>query len=723
MFVGAVLAVDAVGHCVALASFCFAGSLSAGLGLATGTMLLSTAVMTAALFVFSRLRNVLGIAQDTSIALLAPAIAVATAGLSGATDEARVATGLAVMGSSALLSGMVFWIVGQFGLGRMVRLFPYPVSAGFLAGSGALLVMAGLFIVSGTDGWEELLLALEDRHVLFGLVAALVFAAALIVAQHWVKGSNAILGVVGVAIAGFYVVLAVTQTDMSLAQELGYLPKTGSETSQAIGPALSLLAQVDWMAVFQVAPSLAAVALLSLLGVLLNTSGVELATHTPVDVNRELRVTGLANILIAPFAGLTSFLQAGASIFANKLGTSAQPMVLGNLAVIGLAIAFAGKIVAVVPVFVAAGLLIFIGASMLEDWLIKTRRTLMPRDWYLIVVIVALTAVLGILPAVGIGLGLAVLEFAIGYARLPVIRKFSDARAQPSVVDRAPEESAILAREGHRIQILYLQGALFFGSIDKMASDIGKITTADAQIAEIILDFGGVDSVDSAACAGLAKLTQAMAGQGIALHLCHMAPRYVAVLARWGLTTTADRNAPLSDLRLWPRLDDALEQCEERLLDRTLGAGRIYNLQNMLAELGQNDRRITDLLAILEPRVLAMGEVLIAAGSRSDDVYLLESGRLGVHLPGPNSPGTRVRVLAPGALVGEMAQLLGLPRSADVIAQSEVKVWRMPPGLADQDPGLALLWTTILARALALKLSQTNRLVGMHRMQTDTSRH
>ena len=715
MFVGAVLAVDAVGHCLALASFCFAGSLSAGLGLATGAMLLSTAAITIALFLFSRFRNVLGIAQDTSIALLAPAIAVATTGMAGASDAARVATGLAIMGTSALLSGIVFWIVGRFGLGRLVRLFPYPVSAGFLAGSGALLVMAGLFIVTGTDAWPALWTALHDRHILTGFVAALVFAAALITAQRKFSGSTAILLVVGGALAGFYGLLAATGTDLGTARAFGFLPQTGGQGGQSIRPGLSLLAGVDWMAVAQTAPSLAAVALLSLLGVLLNTSGVELATRTSVEVNRELRVTGIANIIIAAFGGLTSFMQAGASIFINKLGTSARPMVLGHLATIGLAFVFASQIVAAVPVFVAAGLLIFIGASMLEDWLIATRKTLMPGDWRLIVVIVLLTVVFGILPAVGIGLGLAVLGFAIGYARLPVIRSLSDARTQPSVVDRSPEEDALLARDGHRIRILHLQGALFFGSIDKMALDIGRITTADAQVSDIILDFGGVDSVDSAACAGLAKLTQTLGAQGIALHLSRMAPGYVAVLARWGLATTADRNAPLSDLRLWPSLDDALEQCEERLLDRMLGAARVPDLQGLLADLGNHDPRTDDLLAILEPRTLRPGDVLIAAGSRSDDVFLLEQGRLGVHLPGTLVPGPRVRVLAPGALVGEMAQLLNLPRSADVIAQTEAKVWRMPPGLAARDPGLALLWATILARALALKLSQTNRLVQLNR--------
>jgi CRP-like cAMP-binding protein len=68
--------------------------------------------------------------------------------------------------------------------------------------------------------------------------------------------------------------------------------------------------------------------------------------------------------------------------------------------------------------------------------------------------------------------------------------------------------------------------------------------------------------------------------------------------------------------------------------------------------------------------------------------------------------------MASGALVGEMAQLLGQPRNADVVAQSAAKVWRLTDSRGPQDPGLALLWSTIVARALAHKLAQTNRLVS-----------
>ena len=71
---GVILGMDAAGHCLAIATLCFSGALASGLGLATGAFLLGSAIITIALVLFSGFRVVLGIAQDTSIAILAPAV-------------------------------------------------------------------------------------------------------------------------------------------------------------------------------------------------------------------------------------------------------------------------------------------------------------------------------------------------------------------------------------------------------------------------------------------------------------------------------------------------------------------------------------------------------------------------------------------------------------------------------------------------------------------------
>ena len=42
------------------------------------------------------------------------------------------------------------------------------------------------------------------------------------------------------------------------------------------------------------------------------------------------------------------------------------------------------RIVVVVPIFVASGLLMFIGLAMLEDWLIVTRKRMILQEWLIV---------------------------------------------------------------------------------------------------------------------------------------------------------------------------------------------------------------------------------------------------------------------------------------------------------------------------------------------------
>ena len=141
---GAVLGVDAVGHCLALATIFFTGALSAGLGLATAVFVMSSLCATLALFAFSQFRpasgNCAGYQRRDPGARRSASQRLAPAG----PPQVQVATAFAAIGVSAVLSGVAFWLAGRLRLGRLLRMFPYPVAAGFLASSGFLLVYSAL---------------------------------------------------------------------------------------------------------------------------------------------------------------------------------------------------------------------------------------------------------------------------------------------------------------------------------------------------------------------------------------------------------------------------------------------------------------------------------------------------------------------------------------------------------------------------------------------------
>jgi CRP-like cAMP-binding protein len=76
-------------------------------------------------------------------------------------------------------------------------------------------------------------------------------------------------------------------------------------------------------------------------------------------------------------------------------------------------------------------------------------------------------------------------------------------------------------------------------------------------------------------------------------------------------------------------------------------------------------------LAVSLPlETLAPGTHLTTEGTSSGQLYILESGTLTVKREGV----ALATIEEPGAIIGEMAVLLGIPHSATVVAQSEARV-------------------------------------------------
>ena len=116
-------------------------------------------------------------------------------------------------------------------------------------------------------------------------------------------------------------------------------------------------------------------------------------------------------------------------------------------------------------------------------------------------------------------------------------------------------------------------------------------------------------------------------------------------------------------------------------------------------------------------RTLAEGEVLLTDGGDVDALYVLVSGALRVE-----KGGVAVAALAqPGACVGEMSLLLGIPATADVVAvtASEVAVIDEARTMLDAEQQSGSL-TLELARMLAGRLQvMTTYLVDLKHQYAD----
>ena len=705
--VGVIFGVDAVGHCIAMATICFAGALSFGLGFATAAFLLASVVSTISLFWRGGFGISIGIVQDTTVAILVPAIALANAAAIGP-ETTQIGTGLAVIGCSAVLSGLVFWLVGRFGLGQLVRMFPYPVAAGFLASSGYILVFSAFSIVLephdvGKQDLGETLLLLWPMLVMTG---------SFFLAMRFWSGATAVILVIGLFLAGFYSWLWVEGLDRADAVARHLLPAL---PEFGLGSGLAALGAIDWTAVALTAPILAAVVVLNLIGILLNTAGIELATGESVDVNHELRVAGRANLIIGLFGGLTSYVHGGATILADKLGVHPGAFAVSRVVVLLVAAAFAGPMVAAVPVFVAAALLMLIGVSMLWDWLVASCNQLVRTDWLIVLGIVTLTIAFGILPAIVAGLALAVLNFAVCNARQPVVRHITHAVARHSVLERSASARAALARDGGRICILHLQGALFFGSVEQLTLRLASLRKDAPGLQTVILDFSRVNTVDASACAAISRFGQQCRDAGVTLWLVGLVPNLEKVIIRWGRKLSA--TGQHGGLHHAATLDEALEVAEDALLSEAGLLAEERSIEDLMRVLTDDHPRTPELLRQMHQILLQNGDTLIRAQDSSRDVFFIESGRLGEFLPNGSLGQSRLRSAGPGAVIGEMAYLSGKMHCSDVVAEAPTSVFRLYEQAIDlmrrEDTELAALLAFVLGRSVSNKLSQANALMSL----------
>lgn len=104
------------------------------------------------------------------------------------------------------------------------------------------------------------------------------------------------------------------------------------------------------------------------------------------------------------------------------------------------------------------------------------------------------------------------------------------------------------------------------------------------------------------------------------------------------------------------------------------------------------------LTVTLPLETLTPGTQLTTEGTRSGQLYILESGKLKVTRRGV----TLATIDQPGAIIGEMAVLLGTPHSATVVAETQSKVRVLDQALDTlvQYPELALHIATIACARL-----------------------
>jgi len=624
--------------------------------------------------------------------------------------EPDVAATLLVFFAIILLGGLLQALFGLLRLGSLIKFAPYPVMAGFQNMAAVLLFLVQLGNVLGFEHnirFTRVLGSMGQARPLSALVAAFTFAAMWNARRITTKVPPILVGL-GCGIIAYYALAACGLGDL-----LG--PVIGSKIASAAMrtvwidfSGLPMAAPLE-SAASVILPSALALAVIASIDALLCAKLTGQPGELRAGDDRLLIRLGIANAVSAGFGGITTGINIGPSLANRALGGRSWLSVIVNAVAVLVAATLLFPMLGYLPRAVLSAAIMVIAIQHLDPWtrqlaarLIQPdapQRGAIALDLGVSLFVSVLSIAVNVVLAVFIGIMLALLLFAIRMSRSN-IRRLYRCDTVRSRRYRDPAELEVLHVKGASLLVIELQGALFFGTADRLAqivdSETAKGTTA------VLLELRRITEIDSTGGRILGDIDAALAARGVRLAL---------VLS--GRTETAARLADIFQHdRFFPDIDRAIEWAEDELL-RTAETGQASELPLDQVPLLRDfsAKQVDRLRGFLEPVTWPAGHIVFRHGDPGSALYLVTKGRASVHLRHDDGD-IRLVTFAVGAVFGELALLDRGPRSATVTVDDDLAGFGLNEesfaALREKQPDLAIKLLSALGRELSIRIRYAN---------------
>jgi SulP family sulfate permease len=628
-----------------------------------------------------------------------------------ADDPQAVALLLALLALAVVSMGLFQIVLGLSGLVRIAKYVPQPVLAGFVNGVALLAMIALLPLLFGwpigsltAGGWPAW------AQVQPATLAIGIFTAALTLGLLR-RGRRLPITLIGLlAGCAAYALVHFVLPQLALGPLTGDV-RASWPHPDALAP---LFTGTAWQRHAGVAVGAGLLmALIGTLELVLNGLAMDQACHTRSDPRREVLALGAANIASGLFGGLPLLLLRARALHMLQVGGRSRTGLLvccGLFALLGL---LAMPLLALLPQVVLGGMMVTVYVQQADRWslqlLAQWWRGVRTADLQLALAVAGIvcitTVVLGFPAAVAVGALLSLVLFVRSMNR-SLVRNRCTAEALPSRRIYAAADEARLRTLRARISVLELEGALFFGSADRLAE------TADALASSchtLVLDFRRVSLIDASGAVVLTQIARRLRDRGTRLLLAGVSAgnRHGRLLRQFAGEAFAVEHGAGD-------MDRAIEAAELSLLAQA-GVEPLREsvpLEQVGLMNGLDADQRARLAGCLKARRLHSGETLFRAGDPGDRLFVITAGSIDV-FSGDRSLGDtlpqRFVSLSAGMMLGETAMLDGGGRSGDAVASGDTEVHSLDEQalqrLRAEDP---LLYAQV-HRNIAVHLSQRLR--------------
>lgn len=414
------------------------------------------------------------------------------------------------------LAGIILVVAGYAGLGKLMRYVPMPVVTGFTAGIAVIIassqvgdllgLQAGKVPAEFIDKWEAYIGAIGTTS--WPTLAVGAGTLGLILALRWF---NPRLPGYLIAVLASAVAVALLGLPVETVGERFPSMPTSLPAPHLPGFSLAMLREVM--------PSAFTIAFLAGIEALLSAVVADGMTGFKHRPGQELIGQGFANLGSALFGGLPA--TGAIARTATNIRAGARTPVAGMMHALFLLIILqlAGRYVAYVPMAALAAILLIVAWGMSEVERFRSLMRMEAGDRTLLLLTFALTVLVDLTVAIGVGVTLASLLF---------MARMSEATGVLSD-DQSLEDPGQRAALPAGVEVFRIAGPMFFGVASEMLDALGRIGSAPRAI---ILRLDRVPYIDSSGVHVLERFVQQARARGVRVILCEIPRPVWETLAR-----------------------------------------------------------------------------------------------------------------------------------------------------------------------------------------------
>ena len=432
------------------------------------------------------------------------------------------------------MAGLILLIMGLAKLGRVIEFIPYPVTTGFIAGTGVVICALqikdffGLDLLVEPKYFLDRLLGLAQAFPSWKIGDTTIGILTLIVMMFWPRLKQRIpahlIAMIVASVAGIFLPRILP------AWSIETIGSRYGGIAQTLPQLLSFKGNFDLESIRILFGSAFAIAMLCSIKALLCAVVLDGMTGTKHNPNAELIAHGIGNLVLPFFGGITSTSALSRSVANLRLGgRSPLAAVIHGISILFVILIFA-PILSYLPMAALAALLLMAAWNIFDfQHCLQIVRVGTRSDVAVLLICFGLTVLLDMVIAVGVGMVLAALLFMKQMANITGGRWLLEA-THWNMNKRLPDH----------VMVYEISGPLFFGAAEKAMSTLREHSSG---LKVLILQMHGVPTMDISGVVALKSALESLHKKNIFVILSEVQTQPLEALKRAGLEPHPERLA------------------------------------------------------------------------------------------------------------------------------------------------------------------------------------